>query len=94
MTKKEEGVGWPMGIGCGVFFWFIFQSGVSDFIDNLPWLIHFIVVASLLLTAFAGSIVFPMFLYETLRKIGFSEGITWTVLGVGFVVVYAAVMGF
>ena len=45
-------------------------------------------------TAFAGSIIFPIFLYETLRKIGFSEGIAGAVLGLGFLVFYATVMDF
>ena len=39
-------------------------------------------------------IIFPIFLYETLRKIGISEGIAGWLLGLGFLVVYAAVMEF
>ena len=43
MTKKEDGIPWPMGIGFGVFFWFSFQPEVEDFVLNLPWIIKFIV---------------------------------------------------
>jgi hypothetical protein len=94
MTKKEDGIPWPMGIGFGVFFWFIFQPEVEDFVLNLPWIIKFIVFAVGGVTAFAGSIIFPFFLYETLRKIGFSEGIAGWLLGLGFLGVYAIVMEF
>ena len=94
MTKKEDGIPWPMGIGCGVFFWFSFQPEVEDFVLNLPLIIKFIVFAVGGLTAFAGSIIFPIFLYETLRKIGISEGIAGWLLGLGFLVVYATVMEF
>ena len=94
MMKKEDGVPWPMGIGFGVFFWFISQPEVEDFVLNLPWIIKFIVIALGGLTAFAGSIIFPFFLYETLRKIGFSEGIAGILLGLGFLLVYATVMEF
>ena len=94
MTKKEDGIPWPMGIGFGVFFWFIFQPEVEDFVLNLPLIIKFIVFAVGGLTAVAGSIIFPFFLYETLRKIGISEGIAGWLLGLGFLVVYAAVMEF
>jgi hypothetical protein len=94
MTKKEDGIPWPMGIGFGVFFWFIFQPEVEDFVLNLPWIIKFIVFAVGGLTAVAGSIIFPFFLYETLRKIGISEGIAGWLLGLGFLVVYATVMEF
>ena len=94
MTKKEDGIPWPMGIGFGVFFWFSFQPEVEDFVLNLPWIIKFIVFAVGVPTAVAGSIIFPFFLYETLRKIGISEGIAGWLLGLGFLVVYAAVMEF
>ncbi|MDC0953354.1 hypothetical protein OAR92_01650 [Porticoccaceae bacterium] len=94
MTKQDDNVSWPMGIGFGVFFWFIFQPEVEDFVLNLPWIIKFIVFAAGGLTAFAGSIVFPLFLYETLRKIGISEGIAGWLLGLGFLLVYATVMEF
>ena len=69
MTKKEDGIPWPMGIGFGVFFWFIFQPEVEDFVLNLPWIIKFIVFAVGGLTAFAGSVIFHfsyMKLYERL----------------------------
>jgi len=94
MTKKEDGIPWPMGIGFGVFFWFIFQPEVEDFVLNLPWIIKFIVFAVGVPTAVAGSIIFPFFLYETLRKIGISKGIAGWLLGLGFLVVYATVMEF
>ena len=94
MTKKEDGIHWPMGIGFGLYFLLIFQPGVSDFIENLPWIFKFIVFAFGIPIAFAGSIIFPLFLYETLRKIGFSERIVWAVLGLGFLVFYATVMDF
>lgn len=94
MTKQDDNVSWPMGIGFGVFFWFIFQPGVEGFVLNLPWIIKFIVIALGGLTAFAGSIIFPFFLYETLRKIGISEGIAGWLLGIGFLVSYVIVMEF
>ena len=87
MIKNEDVVPWPMGVGFGLFFWLIVQPGVSDFIFDLPWLFKFPVLAFVTVTASIGSIVFPIFLYETLRKLGVSESITWTVLGIGMVIV-------
>ena len=78
-----------MGVGFGLYFWFVVQPGVSDFIFDLPWLFKFVVLPFGTLIGFAGSIVFPFFLYETLRKLGVSESITWAVLGIGFVVIVA-----
>ena len=89
MIKNEDGIPWPMGVGFGLYFWFVVQPGVLDFIFDLPWLFKFVVLAFGTLIGFAGSIVFPFFLYETLRKLGVSESITWAVLGIGFVVIVA-----
>lgn len=89
MTRNEGGIHWAMGIGFGLYFWLIIHPGASDFIFNLPWIIKFIVLPIVGVIAFAGSIIFPIFLIETLRKIGVSEGISLTVLGLGFLVLYA-----
>ena len=94
MTKKEDGIPWPMGIGFGVYFWFIFQPGVIDFVFELPWIIGYILAGFGGLIAFAGSIVFPLFLYETVRRIGFSEDITWAILVLGGLVLYATAGNF